>query len=480
MQVLKLFLFLSLGMMTTSCMVGPDFHSPSAPQVNAYTKSPLPLKTAGKAQFFIAGETIPAAWWYLFRSPALNALIEQGIANSPNLASAMAALKQSQEIANTQIGNAYFPAVDGGFSGSRQRAGSSNANAGNTHSIFNLVNASVNVSYTLDIFGGARRQTEALMAQVDYQQFQLIAAYLTLTSNIVTTAVTAASLQEQIRATKGIIASQEKQLAMMNKQFELGGLSRENTLAQEALLEASRASLPPLEKSLSQSRHRLSVLVGDFPNKPLPVIYLSVLNLPAILPVSLPSNLVRQRPDIRASEALLHAASANVGVKTANLLPQITLTGTYGFESTSLSTLFNSSNKIWSMAGALTQPLFHGGALLADRRAAVAAFNQAAGEYRETVLQAFQNVADTLRALETDARTLQAQKKAEWASRRQLTLLQKQYRLGGVSSFDLLVAQQQYQQIQINRIQAEAARYTDTAALFQALGGGWWNCKKLK
>jgi NodT family efflux transporter outer membrane factor (OMF) lipoprotein len=327
----------------------------------------------------------------------------------------------------------------------------------------------------LDVFGGARRQIEGSRAQVDYQQFQLIAAYLTLTSNIVTTAVTAASLREQIEATHELIRAQSSQLNILEKQFQLGGISRETVLTQQTLVNQTRATLPPLEKNLSQSLHALSVLVGRFPNCKLPVIKLNDLHLPTFIPVSLPSYLVRQRPDIRASEALLHAASANIGVATANLFPQVTITGNTGWESAVLSTLFSPNSKVWSMMVAITQPIFRGGALLAQRRGAIASYYQARENYRQTVLQGFQNVADTLRALEADARTLRAQKRAELSAQANLDLAQLQYKLGGSSYLSLLNAQQQYQTVRLSVIQAKALRYNDTAALFQALGGGWWN-----
>lgn len=466
-------------------MVGPNFHTPSAPVVHSYTKSPLPAKTvntssvgqAGKTQYFTPSEDIPTAWWELFRSPELNELVHRGLANSPNLAAAYATLRQSQETLNAQIGNSLFPAFDGSLSGQRQRlSNASNPSLGATSSdVFNIFNASVNVSYTLDLFGGARRQLEALRAQVDYQQFQVIAADMTLSANIMTTAITMTSLQEQIRMTQQLLQAQQNQLTIMNKQFHLGGIAKETILTQETLVAQTLASIPPLEKSLSQTQHALAVLIGEFPNGELPTIRLTALNLPSHLPVSLPSNLVRQRPDVRAAEALLHVASASVGVATANLFPQFSLTGNYGSESSIPSKLFSGGTGVWSIAAQLTQPIFHGGALLAARRQAIAAYDQAAAQYRQTVLQAFQNVADTLRALETDARTLQAQRNAEIAARKTFLLTQKQFRLGATSYLSLLNAQEQYLTSSIARIQAEAARYNDTVALFGALGGGWWH-----
>jgi NodT family efflux transporter outer membrane factor (OMF) lipoprotein len=335
----------------------------------------------------------------------------------------------------------------------------------------------VNVSYALDLSGGARRELEALLSQVDFQRLQLEGAYLTITSNVVTTAVKEASLRAQIRSMQDIIAAQEKQLGLVELQYRLGGATRTDVLAQRSQLAQTRATLPALNKGLSQTRHQLAVLVGKWPSESgaLPQFDLDGLQLPEELPVSLPSSLVRQRPDIRASEALLHAASAQIGVATANQYPQITLTGSYGSMATTSSDLFSGKTTVWSLGAGLLQPIFRGGALSAQRRAAVATYDQAMAQYRATVLQAFQSVADVLRALEEDANTLKAQADAEAAARDTLDLTQTQFKLGAVSYLSLLNAERQYQEARISLVQAQAARFADTAALFQALGGGWWN-----
>lgn len=467
----------------SGCMVGPDFHRPKLPPVSSYTQTPLPSKTvstpaagnSGQAQTFLQGKDLPAEWWHLYRSSALNQLISRGVANSPNLSASYAALRAAQETLNAQIGNSLFPAADLGANGSRNRTSGAQAGGGIPANIFNVFNTSVAVSYTFDLFGGQRREIEALRAQVDYQQFQLIAAYLTLTTNIVTTVVASASYEEQIKATNELISAQSSQLDILRKQFKLGGVSLDTVLAQETLVEQTRATLPPLEFNLSKSRHALAVLVGAYPNEKLPTIKLSELVLPTELPITIPSNLVRQRPDVRASEALLHAATAGIGVATANLFPQITLTANGGWESAIASSLFTPAAKIWSYGGGVTQPLFHGGALFAQRRQAIAVYDQAGAQYQQTVLQAFQNVADVLKALETDAQSLRAQKRAETAAKNNLTVTRNAYKIGGTSFLSLLIAEQQYQTVRIAVVQAEANRYSDTAALFQALGGGWWH-----
>ncbi|HUK56554.1 MAG TPA: efflux transporter outer membrane subunit [Nitrospiria bacterium] len=472
-----------VGAALTGCAVGPNFRRPEAPGVNGYTAAALPEETSaapgngGEAQRFVLGRDIPDQWWTVFHSKALDELIRRALADSPTLAAAQATLREAQENVRADIGGALFPTVDGSASAGRQKiSGAAFGQPDLPGNLFNLYNASVNVSYSLDFFGGARRELEALESQVDYRRFQLEGAYLALTSNLITTAVQEASLRGQIRATQAILTVQEKQLDVVERQFQLGGVSRSDVLAQRTQIAQTRAALPPLESDLSQTRHRLAVLAGRLPvEADLPEFDLDALQIPQELPVSLPSSMVRQRPDVLASEALLHQASAKIGVATAALFPQITLSGSYGSETSRVHDLLSGGTTVWSLGGGLLQPIFHGGQLRAERRAAVAAYDQAAAQYRGTVLQAFQNVADVLRALEEDANALKAQADAEAAAREALDLAQKQFELGAVSYLSLLNAERQHEQTQAGLIQAQAARYADTAALFQALGGGWWN-----
>ena len=466
-----------------ACAVGPDFKRPDPPAVSSYTPEALPSETVsapgtgGSTQRFIQGGDIPAQWWTLFRSETINALIVRGLENSPTLEAAKATLRLAQENWSAQYGS-RFPAVDGSFSVYRQKISGASFGSSNDISPFDLYNASVNVTYMIDLFGGLTRQLESLQSQVDYQRYQLEAAHLALTSNIVTTALQEASLRAQIRASQEILAAQERQLGITEGQFRLGGVSGTEVLAQKTLVAQTRATIPPLEKQLAQTRHLLAVLVGSFPgDATFPEIELDTMKLPEELPVSLPSSLVRQRPDILASEAILHAASAQIGVATANLYPQITLSAGIGVEASTFGELFNTTAGIWNVGGGLLQPLFHGGQLMARRRAAIAAFDQARAQYRETVLFAFQNVADVLRALEADARTLSAQKEAESAARGTLELVRGQYQVGAVSYLALLIAERQYQTAWIGLVRAQATRFADTAALFQALGGGWWESR---
>lgn len=487
-----------LSAMLSGCMVGPDFHPPCAPRVSRYTYAPQPTKTiairhagkASKAQYFVKGEDIPQQWWRLFHSPTINKLVVRGMRQSPTIVSAREALINAEETLNAQIGSTMLPNFNATLSGFRQlnpvlgaaagsaaSAAGSGAGAGPSNgNIFNLFNASVNVSYTLDLFGGLRRQIEALGAQVDFQCFELHGAYLTLTSNIVTTAITIASLREQIRATKDLIASQKDSLRIMRGQFELGAVSRTDLLTQESQVATTVATLPPLQQSLARNLHAMSVLLGELPSHDrIPEVDLNKLYLPSALPISIPSLLVRQRPDIRASEALLHSAMAQIGVATANLYPNLNLTGAYGWESLVASSLGRTATQMWNWGGTLTAPLFNGGALLATRRAAIAAYRQALANYELTVLQGFQNVADSMRALTNDAEALKALKIAEIAAERSLVLIREQYNLGGVNFLSLLIAQRQLHIARIDRIRAQANRYADTVALFQALGGGWWH-----
>jgi NodT family efflux transporter outer membrane factor (OMF) lipoprotein len=474
---------LAVALALAGCAVGPDFKTPVLPKAAdaPYTETPLQSETvsahgdrvgpSGVGQRLINGQDLPAEWWKLFRSEPLDQLIRAALEHNPTLDAAQAALRQAQENYNAAAGTTYYPSANLQLGGGRQRA----ILSGSTPNEFNVYSGTIGVSYTLDLFGGERRQLESLMAAADYQRFQTEAAYQTLIGNVVTTAVQEAALRGQLEATRELLKAQETQLRIAEKQVELGAQPRAVALTQGTLVAQTRAQLPPLEKALAQTRHQLAVLAGRFPGEGgLPEFHLESLRLPDALPVSLPSALARQRPDIRASEALLHQASAQVGVATANQYPQITLNGSYGTQHTVLPTM-DIGNTLWGVTAGLTQPLFNGGALSARRRAAEAAYQQAEAQYRATVLKAFQNVADSLRAIDADALALRAQADAEAKARESLDVNTRQYKLGGISYLALLDAQRSYQQARIGLIQAQAARYSDTAALFLALGGGWWN-----
>jgi NodT family efflux transporter outer membrane factor (OMF) lipoprotein len=463
-------------------MVGPNFREPDAPAAPRYTEADLPGETAsapgaaGSTQRFAPGQDLPSQWWTLFHSDPLDRLVRQAIADSPNLTAAEAALRVARENLAAQTGALLYPQVDGTLGATRQKiTGASFGQPGAGTTIFNLYNASVNVSYALDVAGRNRRELEALQSLVDYQEYQLAGAHLALTSNVVTAAIREASLRAQIDSTREIINAQNQSLDLVRRQFQLGAVGRLNLVAQQAQAAQTEALLPPLERELAQTRHQLAALAGRVPSDGgIPTFDLAALTLPQDLPLSLPSALARQRPDVRAAEALLHQASAQIGVATANQYPQINLTGSFGAQATDLHNLF-AGPSIWSIGAGLLQPLFHAGELEHKRLAAVAAYDQAAAQYRETVLLAFQNVADALRALEADARTLKAQSDAEALARETLNLTQRQFQLGATNYIALLDAQRQFNQARFLLVQAQANRYADTAALFQALGGGWWN-----
>ncbi len=481
----SIFAIVSTLLCLSGCAVGPDFHSPLPPPVHQYTQT-LPEHTVstpekgGEIQHFATGKLVPAHWWQLFQQPALDILVEIGLRNNPTLASGQAALRQAQENLRGQIGASLLPAVDAQASATRQRLSDAQFGLGSTpsggSSIFNLFNTQLNISYTLDIFGGARRQIEALCAQVNYQQYQLEGTLLTLVSNIVTTTITLASLESQREALDKLIAFQSNLLNTTQKQFDLGAVDLSSVLSQKSQLAQLEATKPAVDKNIEQTKFALIALIGGYPSEVvLPSLSLNDFCLPTELPLSIPSLLIKQRPDIRASEALLHQASANIGVATSNLFPQLTLSGNYGYSGLFLPELFQPSNKIWLMTAQVLQPLFHGGSLLAQRRAAIDAYAVALGQYRESVLTGFQNVASALKAIEIDAKNLLAQTEAEQAAKSLLDLSEKQFKLGAVNYLNLLNAEKQYQEAVINKIQAQALRYTDTAALFQALGGNQYD-----
>jgi NodT family efflux transporter outer membrane factor (OMF) lipoprotein len=465
------------------CAVGPSFHSPAPPATTHYTRTPEPTSTvaapgrSGGAQTLSTERDIPADWWTLFHSQALDQLMRQALADSPTVQAASAVLLNAALNYKAQRGALLLPAVNGQASATREREpGAALGEPQIPGFLFNVFDASVNVTYRLDLFGASRRQLEALRAQTDYQRWELEAARLTLADNLVTTAVTIASLHAQISALTDIVASEHDQLKVVQRQFDVGGASRSDLLAQRTQVAQNEAQLPGLEKQLYQAQHRLAVLAGRTPDDAtLPDFTLDDLALPADLPLTLPAKLVRQRPDVQAAEALLHESTAQLGVATANMYPQLNLSGSIGSETLYASDLFGPGSSAWNIGGSLLQPLFQGGELLNLKRAARANLDAATAQYREAVLAALQDVADTLRALETDARTLQADTTTESDAQDTLSMTRLQYKVGGVSYLTLLNAERVYLQAREARVQAEAARYADTAALFQALGGGWWN-----
>ncbi|MBF0504414.1 MAG: efflux transporter outer membrane subunit [Candidatus Omnitrophica bacterium] len=465
------FLTLLILAVLSGCSLGPSFKKPAMPPGKAYSSG-----VSKSEPIFVSGTKIPEEWWSLFQSKALDELIRKAIANSPTLVAAQASLRQAQEDYRANVGANYFPQADANLSAARQKTNQSAMGQDKSQGVlFRLYQATVNVSYTFDLWGGARREMESLKAKVDYANFQKEAAYLTLTSNVVAAAGKEVALRGEIEASKEILAAEEDQLAILEKQLSLGGASRFDVLSQRTLVDQTRASLPGMEKELALTRHQLAVLVGLPPGEEatLPQFYMPDIILPKELPIILPSALIEQRPDIKASLALLRAASADVGVATAALLPQITLSGSYGSSENHFEKLFRTNDAIWNFGTGVVQPLFHGGELMAKRRKAQAAYEGALAGYQQTVLLAFQNVADVLGAIESDAVTMQARVEAQASAAQALSLAQKQFQVGALSHLALLTAQRQESAARIDLVQAYAIRFADTASLFQALGGGW-------
>jgi NodT family efflux transporter outer membrane factor (OMF) lipoprotein len=463
------------------CAAGPDFRSPAPPKLDRYSAESQPVRTEStgvpesEAQQFLMGHDLPGQWWSLFGSAKLNTLIEQAMANYPDIAAQQAALSEARENVRAQQG-VFLPQMQGAGSASRSKQSGAAIAPGFPSFISNVFSANVNVSYSLDAFGGERRALEGLQAKVEAQGFVLLASVLTLTSNIASTVIEIASVREQIAATEEILALEETQLSVVQRRFLLGSQTQSAFLQQQSNLASVRATLAPLEEQLGQAQHQLAVLTGKFPGEVAALnIRLADLTLPQELPLSLPSSLVSQRPDIRGQAAVVHQASAAIGVATANMLPQFTLTGSFGDESSRISSLINPGAAVWSLASGVVQPIFQGGALRAKRRAAIDAYQQATAQYRLVVLQAVGNVADTLTALDSDAKALKAQHEALVAAQSSLDLIQKQYQIGSLDYISLLTAEQSYQQARLAYARALATRFTDTVTLFQALGGSWWN-----
>ncbi len=430
----------------------------------------------GAGQRFEYGRDLPEQWWRLFRSHGLNKLIEEALRNNPNLQSTMSTLRATKEAVYAQQGK-YFPFIQGNFIPSRQQTPASlTPIPANGATVFDLYTAQVLVSYTMDVWGLNRRTVESLQAQSDVQRFDVEAAYLTLTSNVVVAAVQEAALRGQIDAARELIAINSKMLGILRQQLAAGFANRSEVAAQEAALAQVQATLPPLQKQLAIQRDLLSALLGRYPNEePYERFTLDSLQLPQDLPVSLPSQLIMQRPDVRLAEEQMHAASALIGVATANMLPNFTINGNGGYTALSLAGLLHPFNAAWTLSSSVTQTIFDAGTLLHLRREAEANYDQTGWTYRSVLIGALQNVADTLHALQYDAEALRAARDFERAARISLDLARQQMETGNANVLLLLVAQQTYLQAGIGVVQARANRLADTAALFQALGGGWWN-----
>ncbi len=483
-------LLAAAGWVLAACAVGPDYHRPASPQASRFTEAPLPAATggaaalSGNAQAFVEGADVPGAWWGLFRSPELTVLVTRALQNNPSLEATANTLRQAQELTIAQEGG-LLPTVTGQLTRTREKISGAEAGVGATGPFaggqsFGFYQAQLNIAYTFDVWGQVRRTIEAQAAAAAVQRFQLEAATNMLAANVVAAAVNAASLQAQIAAEQDLIAAEQRLQATVRTQFQLGAATGTDVATQDAQLANTQALVVPLQTQLAQARDQLAAYLGRTPEDAhLPDLRLADLTLPGAVPVSLPSRLVDQRPDIRAAEAQLQQATAQVGVAVANRLPQFTLTGFLGSAPARVGQLFTPGNGIYTLLTQALGPVFQGGTLLHQQRAAYDAARAAALNYRATVINGFQNVADVLTALQGDARALAANEAAQRAAARSLALAQLQFGAGGVSYLTVLTAQTQVQNAILGLIRAQAARYTDTVALYVALGGGWWNRRDL-
>ena len=465
----------AMALLLAGCAVGPDYRRPDPPVADHYLEPRDDARLRSAA--LVVPADIPADWWALFGSPQLDALVRAGLANSPTVASAQAALRVAIENRRAQQG-AWWPTAGVSYSATRQKIADPVASplASNAQ-LFTLDTAQLNVSWTPDLFGGNRRQVESLQAQADGQRWTVEATYLTLSSNLVVAAITASGLRAQIDATKSLIASQTDVLQRYRQLQSLGENSTLDVTQQESQLATLEASLPPLAKQLALQRDQIKALAGALPDGAgFDDIPLEQLKLPEPLPLTLPSTLVDHRPDVLAAEQQLRSASADIGVATAARLPDVTLgVNSWGSSALSLAKLFGPGTAFWTLAGSASQTLFDGGALKHREDAARAAYDEAAAQYRGTVINAYQNVADALQAVHADADALAANHRAQDAAARTLAIARRQLELGDVSTLAVIAAEQAFQQSTLAAVQARVNRLADAAALLQALGGGWWN-----
>lgn len=474
---------LIVSALLAGCAVGPDFKQPAVPSSAGFSHAPLAAKTAaapgnlGQAQNFVDGMDIPGQWWTLFQSQQLDGLIDRAFKASPTVAAAQAALSVAQENMLAQKGT-LFPSIGVDTSGSRNATPTASLApvAANNQRIYSLYTSELTVSYSIDAFGLNRRTIESAAAQAENQHFELEAAYLTLSSNVVLAAVNEASLRGQVAAQEATIKIETELRDTLRREYALGEIAQVDVLQQETVLAQAQQLLPSLQKQLALQRDALIALVGGLPSEDVAGDFdLSALHLPEDLPVSIPSRLVEQRPDIRAASAALHAATAQVGVAIANRLPQISLTAALGTSPNAFANAFTPYNQFFTVVGKAAQPLFQGGMLLHRQRAAQAAVDQSAAQYRSTVINAFQNVADVLQSVQADAKTLQAAVVTEQSAAKSLDIARQQLKWGETPYLSVLNAERTYETARVAVVQARAARLADTAALFQALGGGWWN-----
>jgi NodT family efflux transporter outer membrane factor (OMF) lipoprotein len=474
-------LFVASCLSLVACTVGPDFKSPQAPSVdNRYTREAI--LTNPEQQQLDLGAELPAEWWKTFNSPEINQWVETALKNNPSIQIAEASLRVADHNMRAQYA-AFFPAAQTNFSKSRQQdpIGTLSPTLNTPQSIYNLYNANLAVGYAPDVFGLNRRAVESLQAQKEIQQAQIEATYITLASNVATLAVSLAAVQDQIREINKQIEINTNALTLIKKQQALGAASGLDVAAQETILSQLEASLPSLNKQRELLKDQLATLLGQSPSDlQFNALSLDQITLPQHLPVSLPSTLVKQRPDIKAAESQVHIASAQVGIALANRLPLFTIAAVMGGTSTAIGALFSQGNRFWSLAGNGSLNVLDFGGLKQKQNAAEAYLDQATAQYRLTALLAFQNVADTLYAIDNDQQAYEANLRAEASAKKTLKITHAQKKAGDINILTVWTAQSAYQQAKINLIQAKALRYTDTIALFQALGGSWESSKSLE
>lgn len=460
------------------CAAGPDFRRPPLPDTRSYTAGPLDARTAsaptalGDAQHLVTGLPTDVRWWRELRSPRLDALVESALAANPSLAAARATLRQAREQHAAKAGSTRLPQVEASLGAQHQRATPGTLGLPGESREFDLFDAGIGVHYHLDLAGGDRRALEALVARADYRSHELEAARLILAGRIATTAITRARIAGQIDTTMALLQGQVDQVRLAHERLRLGEAAAEEVLALHARAEQTRAELAPLVKQLRQAEHLLAVLSGRAPDaEGVPAFTLDEFTLPGELPVAVPSELVRRRPDIRASEALLRAANADYGVAVSKLYPDLTLSANLGSQALTAAALFGGSTAVGAVGAQLVQPLFRPG-LAAEKRAARAAFDAALANHQAVVLEAYRDVADSLRAVESGAYELAALSAAASAAERSSDLVERRYRLGAASHIEWLVAGEQAQRARLALVAARARRLADSVALYLAVGAG--------
>ena len=473
---------LALALAWAGCAVGPNYVRPEAPKNPSYTATPIPKATViaeNQAQRFVEAKQVAADWWKLFENSQVDDFIVVAIADNPTLQAAEATLRQSQDILQAGYG-VFIPQIGGNVGASRQKSNPRLIGSTLPSGVFNLFTLSASVNYTLDIWGSQRRQIEGLKAQMEAQRYKVMGTYIMLAGNIVNTAIAQAAYRAQIQATQDLILLEKDQVGITKAQAEAGTVPFSNVLSLQSELASTQATLPALRQKIDQANHLLATLLGRAPadlssTQGTHGLDLKDFKLPENLPVSLPSELVHQRPDILLAEAQLISANAQIGVATAAMFPSLTLNGAVGLNSTSVGNLFRSDSLFWGLGANLAGPIVDGGTRWYQRKAAIDAHDAVLANYRQTVLSALAQVADTLRAVEHDAETLSAQADAVHAASDAFQLMHINYQTGIATYLQVLIADEQYHQATLAYVQAQAQRLQDTVALYVALGGGWWN-----